>query len=202
MFLLSGLFMQAQTTYKAVNASTDTIVKKGYVDSTKKEVAKTHHLTRTQRDSIRQLNDQVIFLKKEVKESADLYLFDELPAMFYFWGMFFVFLGVCLSWALKALFGMTTDKNTSNTWDWKEFLKPANVKKRVASFIASFIAAFFTIRFAADWFGTDATMAYCAGVGLALDYILAWYWNKRKSFAPKVIQEEPEIPEAKDIPNK
>jgi len=136
-----------------------------------------------------------IITKKEteiakLKSAADTYLWNGLPKEFYFYGILFVLLGVLLSWALKALYGMTSDATTSNKWDWSEFLKPANVKKRLASFLSSFLAAFFTIRFAADWFGQEATMAYCAGVGLTLDFILAWYWNKRKSFAPKKVQDD------------
>ncbi len=143
-------------------------------------------------DSVIKAQDNIIIKQKtevqKLKDSAEIYLWNNLPKEFYFWGMFFVFLGVCLSWSLKALFGMKNDATTSKKWDWNEYFKPANVKKRVASFIASFIAAFFTIRFANDWFGTEATMAYCAALGLTLDYILAWYWNKRKNFAPKNVQ--------------
>lgn len=135
-------------------------------------------------------SDSLVTLQKKIKDSADEYLFNYMPVEFYFWGMFFVLLGVIASWALKSLFGMSDKKNiTSTKWDWSEFLKPYNVKRRVASFTASFILAFFTIRFSNDWFGQEATMAYCAGVGLTLDLIIAWYWSKRQKFAPNNVQD-------------
>lgn len=128
---------------------------------------------------------------QKIKDSASHYLLNDLPVEYFFWGMFFVLLGVIASWALKSLFGMSSKENTTSTkWDWSEFFKPYNVKRRVASFAASFILAFFTIRFADAWFGAQGSMAYCAGVGLTLDLIIAWYWSKRKSFAPKNVQND------------